>query len=276
MMSRTLRLSDDLSVGLIEVGPKDRAGEPLVLIHGVGLNARAWAPQIAALAATHRVFALDMPGHGASSPLPHGARLPDYVEWAARTILALNVGAVNVAGHSMGALIATGLAADYPELIRRLAVLNAVHRRTADARDAVLSRAMAMANGRFDAQAPLDRWFTRGPEDAPHRAQVARWLAEVSPEGYAAAYRAFAEGDDVYADRWEAICCPALVLTADGDPNSTPEMTRLMAANAPCGRAVVIEGHRHMVNLTAPDRVTAALRDWLTVPIMVETEGLRA
>ena len=65
MMSRTLRLSDGLTVGLIEVGPKDRAGEPLVLIHGVGLNARAWAPQIAALAATHRVFALDMPGHAA-------------------------------------------------------------------------------------------------------------------------------------------------------------------------------------------------------------------
>ena len=276
MMSRTLRLSDGRCVGLIEVGPKDRAGEPLVLIHGVGLNARAWAPQIAALAATHRVFALDMPGHGASSPLSKGARLPDYVDWAARTILALTAGAVNVAGHSMGALIATGLAADYPELVRRVAMLNAVHRRTPEARAAVLSRAMAMAEGRFDAEAPLDRWFTKGAEDAAPRAQVARWLAEVDPEGYAAAYRAFAEGDDVYADRWAAIRCPALVLTADGDPNSTPEMTRLMAATAPCGRAVVIEGHRHMVNLTAPDRVTAALRDWLTIPLLAETEGLRA
>ena len=276
MMSRTLRLSDGLTVGLIEVGPKDRAGEPLVLIHGVGLNARAWAPQIASLAATHRVFALDMPGHGASAPLPQGARLPDFVTWAARAILALNAGAVNVAGHSMGALIATGLAADYPELVRRVAVLNAVHRRTPEARAAVLSRATAMAEGRFDAEAPLDRWFTRGAEEAPLRAQVARWLNEVNPEGYAAAYRAFAEGDDVYADRWEAICCPALVLTADGDPNSTPEMTRLMAATAPCGRAVVIDGHRHMVNLTAPDRVTAALRDWLDTPLLVETEGLRA
>lgn len=276
MMSRTLRLSDGLTVGLIEVGPKDRAGEPLVLIHGVGLNARAWAPQIAALAATHRVFALDMPGHGASAPLPQGTRLPDFVTWAARAILALNAGAVNVAGHSMGALIATGLAADYPELVRRVAVLNAVHRRTPEARAAVLSRATAMAEGRFDAEAPLDRWFTRGAEEAPLRAQVARWLNEVNPEGYAAAYRAFAEGDDVYADRWESICCPALVLTADGDPNSTPEMTRLMAATAPCGRAVVIDGHRHMVNLTAPDRVTAALRDWLDTPLLVETEGLRA
>lgn len=276
MMSRILPLSDGALVGLIEVGPRDGTGEALVLIHGVGLNARAWAPQIAALAATTRIFALDMPGHGRSSPLAPGADLPAYVDWAARAILALNLGAVNVAGHSMGALIATGLAADYPELVRRVAVLNAVHRRTPEARAAVTARAEAMANGIFDAQAPLARWFSDSPADAAPRAQTAQWLAEVSPAGYAAAYRAFATGDDVYADRWAGITCPALVLTGDGDPNSTPDMTRLMAATAPRGRAVVIDGHRHMVNLTAPERVTTALRDWLATPLMAASEGLRA
>lgn len=276
MMYRTLPLSDGASVGLIEVGPPGNGGEPLLLIHGVGLNARAWAPQIAALAATTRVFAVDMPGHGRSPPLPPGARLPDYVDWAARVIVALGVGTVNVAGHSMGALIATGLAADYPELIRRIAILNAVYRRTPEARAAVTARADAMARGEFDATAPLKRWFTETPEDAAPRAQVARWLAEVSRDGYASAYRAFATGDDVYADRWATITCPALVLTGDGDPNSTPDMTRTMAASAPRGRAIVIEGHRHMVNLTAPDRVTAALRDWLQTPLMAEAVGLRA
>ena len=42
-------------------------GEPLLLIHGVGLNAEAWGPQIDALSDTHRVIALDMPGHGGSA-----------------------------------------------------------------------------------------------------------------------------------------------------------------------------------------------------------------
>jgi pimeloyl-ACP methyl ester carboxylesterase len=40
-------------------------GEALLLIHGVGLNAEAWGPQIEAFSATHRVIALDMFGHGA-------------------------------------------------------------------------------------------------------------------------------------------------------------------------------------------------------------------
>jgi (E)-2-((N-methylformamido)methylene)succinate hydrolase len=57
--------------------------------------------------------------------------------------------------------------------------------------------------------------------------------------------------------------CPLLVLTGDGDANSTPAMSRAMAAMAPQGRAVVIAGHRHMVNLTAPDAVTTEMKHWL-------------
>ena len=77
------------------------------------------------------------------------------------------------------------------------------------------------------------------------------------------AYRAFAEGDMVYADRIGEISCPTLVLTADGDANSTPAMTHAMAGMVQHGHAVVIEGHRHMVNLTAPRAVSIALQDWL-------------
>ena len=108
------------------------------------------------------------------------------------------------------------------------------------------------------------RWF--GPGDETCRATVAGWLRGVDPAGYAAAYRAFAEGDDVYADRIGAIRCPLLVLTGDGDANSTPAMAGAMAAMAGRGRAVVIAAHRHMVNLTAPDRVTAEMRTWLQEP----------
>ena len=254
MTSKTLQLSDGSTARVLTAG----AGQPLLLIHGVGLRAEAWGPQLRLEA---HVIAVDMPGHGGSSALPPGARLPDYVAWAARVIDALGLGPVSVAGHSMGSLIAAGLAVDHPDLVARVALLNAVHRRTPEARAAVLGRAAEIAAGGGSIQAPLARWFT--PDQADLRDLVAGWLRAVSPAGYAAAYRAFAEGDTVYADRLAEIACPALVLTADGDPNSTPEMTRAMAAMMPDAQAVVIPGHRHMVNLTAPKLVSQALRDWL-------------
>lgn len=257
MMSRILPLSDGASARVLEAG----AGPPLLLVHGVGLRAEAWGPQMAALSAQHRVIAVDMPGHGGSSLLPGDPRLPDYVAWAAQVIATLDLGPVAVAGHSMGALIAAGLAVEWPDLVRRVALLNGVFRRSEAARAAVIARAAEIAAGAGGIEAPLVRWFDAG--QAAMRDQVAAWLRDVSPVGYAAAYRAFAEGDTVYADRLGTLRCPLLVLTGDGDANSTPEMTRAMAAMAPDGRAVVIPGHRHMVNLTAPEAVTTHLQRWL-------------
>ena len=56
-------------------------GEPVLLIHGVGMRLEAWAPQAEALAASHRVIAVDMPGHGESDRLPDDAQLTDFVAW---------------------------------------------------------------------------------------------------------------------------------------------------------------------------------------------------
>ena len=108
-------------------------GEPLLLIHGVGLNAEAWAPQIAAFSATHRVIALDMAGHGQSIPPPAGATLEDYVSQARRLLDDLGITAANVVGHSMGGLVALGLAIAHPQRVKRLAVLNSVHERLPEA-----------------------------------------------------------------------------------------------------------------------------------------------
>lgn len=256
MKPQTLRASDGSTLRWIEAG----SGEPLALIHGVGMRAEAWGPQMNLPGC---VIALDMPGHGGTTALPKGALLLDYVAWAVQVMTALGMAPANVAGHSMGALIALGLAVSHPQQVRRVALLNGVHRRIPDASAAVVARAEAISCGEFDFETPLNRWFQPG-EDAI-RANVAGWLSGVDHAGYASAYRAFALGDDSYCDDLGRISCPALFLTGADDPNSTAAMARAMAA-ACGGQAVVLEKHRHMVNLTAPDAVNAALTAWLATP----------
>ncbi len=92
-------------------------GPPVLLIHGVGLNADAWEPQIITLSARRRVIAADLPGHGRSDLAPDGAGLNAYVTAMADLIDALGLSPVPVVGHSMGALIALGLALDHPSMI---------------------------------------------------------------------------------------------------------------------------------------------------------------
>jgi pimeloyl-ACP methyl ester carboxylesterase len=240
-------------------------GQPLLLIHGVGMRLEAWAPQVAALGHGHRVIAVDMPGHGESDLLPSGALLPDFVAWFGKVIDDLDLAKVNVAGHSMGALISGGMAASYPDRVSRVCLLNGVYRRSSQARAAVEERAAAMRNGEFDSEAPLGRWFSPDEIGTDVYRLTRDWLIRNNPQGYATAYAAFAKGDAIYADAWPKVQVPALFLTGSGDPNSTPQMSRQMAAAAPQGRCLIIEGHRHMVNLTAPDEVNAAMQAWLSV-----------
>lgn len=267
MTLKTLLLSDDRArLSYREAGH----GAPVVLIHGVGMQSAAWSPQIAALSEHVGVFALDMPGHGGSAALPAGAELPDFVSWLDRALNALELGPVSLAGHSMGALIAGGYAVSHPHRVTRVALLNGVFRRSPEARAAVEARAAELRSGPVDATAPLKRWFGEGDGQDRARANVAQWLSEVSPTGYATAYGAFSRGDRIYADRFGSIRCPLLALTGEGDPNSTPAMSQAMAKAAPRGRAVIVEGHRHMVNLTAPERVTRELLSWLEMPEAAE------
>ena len=237
--------------------------ETVVLIHGVGMRIEAWAPQIERLAEDFRVIAMDLPGHGGSAPLAGPAELGSFVAWFERTLDELAVGPVNIAGHSMGSLIATGIVATSPAKVRRVALLNGVHRRSEAARRAVEARAGEITTGVFDRVAPLARWFGEDEKNGAAYVLTHALLDAVDTAGYAAAYTAFASGDSIYSDCWPLVTCPALFLTGDGDPNSTTQMARDMAAAAPRGEAVVIEGHRHMVNLTAPRLVNEALIRWL-------------
>ena len=239
-------------------------GEPVVLVHGVGLRLEAWSPQIDALAATHRVIAVDLPGHGASAPIGRGSGLAEFVDWMLAALDDLGLASVNIAGHSMGALIAGGCVATAPERVRRVALLSAVHRRDSAASAAVKARAATIAAGEVDPVAPLSRWFGDDCATSEPYRLVKEWLTAVDTDAYATAYGAFAEGDAVYADCLPNVICPALFLTGELDPNSTPQMTRDLAAASPHGEARIIAGHRHMVTMTAPDEVTAALRHWLT------------
>ena len=263
MISKTLQLSNNRIAHYFEQGE----GEPLVLIHGVGMQAAAWYPQIEYFSKHYRVISVDMPGHGKSTKLADGAPLKAFVDWAIEFITALNLGAVNLAGHSMGSLITTGVSATRPDLVKRMAVLNGVYKRTSQARDAVVNRAEELKTGHIDVETPLQRWFGNSEAEQIAAGKVKSWWENVDLSGYTTAYVAFAHGDQFYAVDWSKIQCPALVLTGTDDPNSTAEMAVQMASQARNGTAIVIENERHMVNLTAPDQVNIAMQAWLETQV---------
>lgn len=260
MTRKIQQLSElNLQVSYLEAGQ----GAPLVLIHGVGMNADAWYPQMDVLSRYFRVMAVDMPGHGESTSFRHTATLKDYVDWLAAFLRTQNSASFAIAGHSMGALITAGIAIDYPPLVNHAIVMSGVFRRSDAARRAVLQRAQELASGDVRLDAPLERWFSDEHHEQSLRQKVGLWLQQVNLGGYSCAYQAFAAGDRLYSERWNEMQCPVLVMTGELDANSNPEMTRQMAQAARWGQAVVISNAKHMLNLTDAERVNEEILSFL-------------
>ncbi|MDP6164545.1 MAG: alpha/beta hydrolase [Gammaproteobacteria bacterium] len=257
-------------LGVREASSGDQA-EPLVLIHGVGMQSAAWQPQIDYFAKTHHVYAIDMPGHGESTALAEGASLPDFIAWLDAVLDCLNLPQTNLVGHSMGALITGGYVACHRERVLRAALVNGVYCRNDAAKEAVTARAQQIRQGKIDLETPLKRWFSDSPSDQISSQLVRTWLQQVNLQGYATAYMAFARGDDCYGKDFQQANCPVLAITGSDDPNSTPAMSTSIARLAKNGKAVVVDGHRHMINITAPERVNAELTRWLATPIETAT-----
>ncbi|CAN7684562.1 alpha/beta fold hydrolase [Mesorhizobium sp. LjRoot246] len=249
--------------GFIRAG----AGAPVLLIHGVGMNATIWRDQIVAMQDRHDLIAIDMLGHGSSPLPPENAALSDFAEQALRLLDHLGLASVSIVGHSMGALVALEIALRAPSRVRSIVCLNAVFRRPETLAQAVRERAAALGtHGDPSAiAATLARWFGDPlPESLAGAAATARAALEgVDPEGYARTYRLFAHADAEHADALAGLAAPALFMTGSDDSNSTPSMSAAMARLAPHGQCLVLSGERHMMAMASSEKVTHRISAFL-------------
>lgn len=243
------------------------AGEPLLLIHGVGMNAAIWQPQIDLLKSRYDVIAIDMLGHGVSPLPPEQAALSDYAGQVIGLLDHLGLERVSIVGHSMGALVAQEVALAAPERVRCLISLNAVFRRPPALAEAVRARAADLA-GHGDPSgiaATIDRWFgnAASPKLAGAAAMARLALESADQQGYARTYRLFARADGEHAERLPKLAVPALFMTGSEDRNSSPSMSAAMARLAPQGSCLVLDGERHMMALASPEKVTRRILAFL-------------
>jgi pimeloyl-ACP methyl ester carboxylesterase len=168
------------------------SGQPLVLVHGLGLSWRSWQPVLDALEDRHDVVAIDLPGFGESPRLPNRAaptpaRLADAVE---SELDRLGLNAPALVGNSLGGWIAL-------ELARRRRAARAVVI-SPSGLESPVERALVIAfnelmrlRARFGA--PLGQWLT-----APTLARVMLFAGlrsqpwRLSPDAAAGDLREFA------------------------------------------------------------------------------------
>jgi pimeloyl-ACP methyl ester carboxylesterase len=102
-------------------------GEPLIVLHGAYMNIPSMGAIIPRLAETHRVYALELQGHGRTTDIDRPITYPNLADDIAAFMDALRLERADVFGYSMGAAAGLQLAIRHPEKVNKLAAASVAY-----------------------------------------------------------------------------------------------------------------------------------------------------
>jgi 3-oxoadipate enol-lactonase len=240
-------------------------GEPVVLIHGLGCSWQVWRRQTGWLAHTRRVVAPDVRGSGQSSSRTSGWTTADMAADIHELVVALGLDRPAVVGISMGGTIALQYAADYPDDISRLVVMDTfagLPDEAAAIRDDQL-HFIETHTLREIAEERMARAFT---ENADPRLKA--WMIDLIASGDIDGYRSQARATLQFSitDRLGEITVPTTVLHGGEDRTAPSVLGELLAQGIASSEFRVMDGQGHFPNLEAPAVLNPLLADALGVP----------
>ena len=106
----------------------DPDGAPIVFANSLGTDFRVWDKIIPMLPAGLRILRFDKRGHGLSSCPGGDYSMNELIEDTARLLQALEIRNCMFVGLSIGGIIAQGLAAKHPDLVRAMVISNSAAR----------------------------------------------------------------------------------------------------------------------------------------------------
>lgn len=243
------------------------SGEPIVFIHGVGLDHTIFKEQINYFSKQYHVIAYDMLGHGQSEKPNTEYKLIYYVEQLNRLITDLNLDKVHVVGFSMGAMVAQLFAIKYPKKLNTLCLLNAVAKRNSVQTEGVLKRVeQVKKEGHLSTiNAALKRWFTDSYFNKYPKVinDIKSILANNPLEAYLKSYQLFSVSDKMLWPKLGQIKNPTLIITGENDSGSTPEMAFMLGRKIQNSEIVILPNIKHMSPIEASESVNSTIDQFL-------------
>jgi pimeloyl-ACP methyl ester carboxylesterase len=253
-------------------------GEPIVLLHGYAETSYMWRPLIPKLEATHTVIAPDLRGAGQSATPPGGYTKAEMAKDIHALAQKLGFEKIRLVGHDIGLMVAYAYAAQYPNEVDRIVLMDAFLPGVGNWRDVWLMR--DLWHFHFYGKTPLALVHGRERIYFEHfwndfAANPARSVSERDRRIYAKAYarpggmragfeyfRAFEQDAEDFAHFAQTpLLMPMLVLTGEkASGEGLIQQGRLVAKNV---EGVVVHNSGHWLMEEAPEQVIPKLVEFL-------------
>jgi pimeloyl-ACP methyl ester carboxylesterase len=249
----------DVETAYYEDGERD--GRPLLLVHGMSASADTYRETMAALADSHWVLAVDLPGFGRSEETrPY--TIEHLVEWLAAFRDELDLPPLRLLGHSFGGPVVTSFALSYPEDVASLALAAPALMAAAQYPDFVkkvtISLHLAEASTAVSQSKAIVRQTVRNSSFAPDKIDEAIWERRVVEYHKARASADVLKALAFYDVREELprLQMPICIIWGENDPvlpikeldNLIPLLPQAEVHRLPeCGHLVMVEKEAEFV-----------------------------
>ena len=243
----------------------DNNTDPLVFIHGVGLDHKMWEAQINSLN-DYSMITYDLLGHGKTLYNKKEVTLNDFTNQLDGLLHFLKVGKINLVGFSLGSLIALDFASKFQDKLKTLTLIGATYKRNMEQRSLVIERfEQAKLNKPISKQA-LRRWFTdkylyNHPEVYD---QFIRILTKDGEDhlNFLKSYKLFAYHQDD-TNVIKKIKTKTLLMTGSDDSGSTVEMSKSLSNDLVNSSFIEINNGKHLCSIDCADDVNINLKNFI-------------
>jgi len=237
---------------------------PIVFIHGVGLNNEIWKPQINFFK-KYNTLTYDLLGHGKTPLKKSKVTFNDFSRQLLNLINELKFKKIHLVGFSLGALIARHFASKHNDRLCSLIIHGSVYKRTEEQRRVVINRFnVAKLNRPASKRSALTRWLTeeyisKNPETYN---EIYSMLENNNNKNYLKSYELFTHYNDD-DDMIKKIKVNTLITTGEHDVRSTPEMSRNLNKAIKNSKFLEIKKGKHLCSIECADNVNIIFKKFI-------------
>lgn len=254
---------NDIDVAWFE----DGLGEPLILIHGLADDHRAWRRTLPDLMLRHRVVMYDLRGHGQTGLGQPDGTLRQLGADLVSLMDAIGLEGADIAGFSLGGTIAMRAAIDHPNRVRRLVLVATSSRVGRAAADWYRQRVEMVERSDPALRATLDAdtadVYAQSPAELEEGLLIRR-QSTADPRGYGNACAAMAGLNAAPLDpELDRISAPTLIVASELDQHCPPKAAEIICTRIKGSRLEIIPGAGHPIPVEKPRELAESMNSFL-------------
>jgi pimeloyl-ACP methyl ester carboxylesterase len=236
------------------------AGDPLIVLHGAYMNIPSMGAIIPRLAKTHKVYAVELQGHGRTTDIDRPITYPNLADDVAAFMNAIGLTRADVFGYSMGGQVGLQLAIRHPAKVNKLVAASVAYDLEG------WQQAFKDAIPQMTVEAIVQMPFAK---DYPKLAANPKGFPELARKLIALEKEPMAWENDV-----KAIKAPVLIIAGDADVATLEHSVALfrllgggvmgdMGKPLPASRLAVLPATSHTAVITQTDLLHALIEPFL-------------